>query len=520
MEKSGIQPFACYTDPATLGPRWTRWLTSFELYADGKGLIIDDDATAVVKQRRRALLLHLAGPDVQDVFSTLPDTGEVTDYKKAVTALNTYFVPRVNSTYARQTFHKLCQEPGETVQQFSTRLRRTARDCDFQADTDNQIRDAILNKSTSVYVRRKLLEEGHTLTLARALELASQCERIEEQMAAMSLTDEKREPTVYGRDTEAVHRVAQKGGKFTSSRGKTAEREEGATSERKCFRCGFADHMAKDPKCPARGQTCHKCNGKDHYSKMCRSRGSMNQNVNNVDSVEAEHDREFAFNVKEGDMSEKLTFCVGGVKVEMLVDSGAKSNLMGANVWEKLKAEKIKCNSYVPKEQRNLYPYSSSEPLPIKGIFECEITIGNRSEQAEFIVIKGNGEPLLGRNTAMKLGVLKIGENVSVVTDIKDTLRQQYPEVFKGVGKLNTKQINLYIDPEVKPVAQPPRRIPYNLRKVVENKIKELIELDIVESVKGPTPWVNPVVITPKSDNDIRLCLDMRRANDAIVRER
>ena len=514
MDKSGIQTFACYTDPATLGPRWTRWLTSFELYADGKGLIIDADATAVVKQRRRALLLHLAGPDVQDVFQTLPDTGEVTDYAKAVTALNTYFVPKVNSAYARQTFHKLCQETGETVQQFSTRLRRTARDCGFQADTDNQIRDAILNKCTSSYVRRKLLEEGDTLTLARTLELASQCERIEEQMAAMSLTEEKREPTVYGRDTEAVHRVAQKGGKYSTPRGKTAEKEEGATSERKCFRCGCADHMAKDPKCPARGQTCHKCNGKDHYAKMCRSRGSRNQNVNNL---EVEHDSEFAFNVKEDDMSEKLTFCVGGVKVEMLVDSGAKSNVMGTNVWEKLKAENIKCNSYVPKEQRNLYPYSSSEPLPIKGMFECEITIGDRSEQAEFIVIKGNGEPLLGRKTAMKLGVLKIGENVSVVTDIKDTLRQQYPKVFKGVGKLKTKQLSLYIDPKVKPVAQPLRRIPYNLREAVENKIKELTELDIIECVKGPTPWVNPLVISPKPDNDIRLCLDMRRANEAII---
>ncbi len=65
MEKSGIQNFECFSDPATLGPRW---LKSFELYADGKGLIITEDATDVTKQRRRALLLHFAGPDVQDIF--------------------------------------------------------------------------------------------------------------------------------------------------------------------------------------------------------------------------------------------------------------------------------------------------------------------------------------------------------------------------------------------------------------------------------------------------------------------
>jgi len=110
---------------------------------------------------------------------------------------------------------------------------------------------------------------------------------------------------------------------------------------------------------------------------------------------------------------------------------------------------------------------------------------------------------------------------VAAVTDLKHTLQKQYPSVFKGVGKLNTKQIILYIDPEVKPVEQPLRRIPYHLRDAVEKKINELIDMDIVEHVDGPTPWVNLVVILPKkNDKDIRMCLDMRKANEAIVRER
>ncbi len=39
--------------------------------------------------------------------------------------------------------------------------------------------------------------------------------------------------------------------------------------------------------------------------------------------------------------------------------------------------------------------------------------------QAEFIVIKGTGEPLLGRETAKKLGVLKIGTDIAAVTDLQ-----------------------------------------------------------------------------------------------------
>ena len=60
-----------------------------------------------------------------------------------------------------------------------------------------------------------------------------------------------------------------------------------------------------------------------------------------------------------------------------------------------------------------------------------------------------------------------------------------------------------------------------SVRNKVDEKIKELVEHDIIEGVDGPTPWLNPVVIVPKSNgSDIRLCIDMRRANEALVRGR
>ena len=44
--------------------------------------------------------------------------------------------------------------------------------------------------------------------------------------------------------------------------------------------------------------------------------------------------------------------------------------------------------------------------------------------------------------------------------------------------------------------------------------------MDIIEKVQGPTPWVSPIVVVPKPSGGIRLYVDMRKANDAIVRER
>jgi len=52
--------------------------------------------------------------------------------------------------------------------------------------------------------------------------------------------------------------------------------------------------------------------------------------------------------------------------------------------------------------------------------------------------------------------------------------------------------------------------------------LEQLEKDDMIEKVNGPTPWVSPVVIVPKPNNpdEIRLCVDMRKANEAIQREK
>ena len=256
-ERNRIKTFDCFTDQNTLGQRWKRWLTAFELFADGKGLIIDEEHTTNVnKQRRRALLLHMAGTDVQDIFATLPETGDVKDYKKAIDALNTYFVPKVDTAYARHSFRKLIQTPGETVRQFATRLRCAAKDCAYGEDTDNQIRDEILCKCTTTYINRKLLEEGQGLTLARSLEIAENCEKVDSQLAVMTVDGK-------GDGAMSVNRIDE-----TKSDSRDRKQSTGATGNNReptCYRCGRFGHFGRDPGCPAKGKTCRKCGLKDHF---------------------------------------------------------------------------------------------------------------------------------------------------------------------------------------------------------------------------------------------------------------
>ena len=78
--------------------------------------------------------------------------------------------------------------------------------------------------------------------------------------------------------------------------------------------------------------------------------------------------------------------------------------------------------------------------------------------------------------------------------------------MFTGVGKLKDFELKLHVDPNVPPVAQKLRRVPFALRDKVKDKIDELLDGDIIERVEGPTTWASSVVVAPKLLGEIRLC--------------
>jgi hypothetical protein len=136
-------PFDVHLD-SNAGPRWTKWLTRFECLIVGMNIT---DAT-----QKRAWLLDYAGPDVDDIFETLPDTGEDKDYKKAVECLNAYFVPKVNTIYEEYQFRQAKQRSNESLASYHTRLRQLAKHCGF-TDVDKEIRTQIVFSCTSHKLR-------------------------------------------------------------------------------------------------------------------------------------------------------------------------------------------------------------------------------------------------------------------------------------------------------------------------------------------------------------------------------
>lgn len=43
--------------------------------------------------------------------------------------------------------------------------------------------------------------------------------------------------------------------------------------------------------------------------------------------------------------------------------------------------------------------------------------------------------------------------------------------------------------------------------------------MDVIEPVNGPSKFVSPLVVAPKGDNDVRICVNMRKVNQLIEKE-
>lgn len=235
-------------------------------------------------------------------------------------------------------------------------------------------------------------------------------------------------------------------------------------------------------------------------------------NVRAITSMECESSSNFICNIGDGD--EFLWVDVGGVLIRMLIDSGSNQNLIDDDTWRSMLSQGV--NFWKPKHVPNtiLRGYGrEAKPLVVSHVLETTFSIGNeadkRQETTIFYVIDGGSQPLLGKDTAKRLGVLKVGLSVNNIV----------PAGNRPFPKMKNVQLSIPINRNVTPIAQRVRRPPIALLSRIEEKLNQLLVADIIEPVSGAAPWVSPLVTIVKDNGDLRLCVDMRRANQAIMRE-
>ena len=85
--------------------------------------------------------------------------------------------------------------------------------------------------------------------------------------------------------------------------------------------------------------------------------------------------------------------------------------------------------------------------------------------------------------------------------------------------RLYSGEYSIQLKPEVQPVVHAARKMPVALREKVKAELDRMEKLNIITKVDEPTNWVNSLVVVPKPNGTVRICLDPRDLNKAINRE-
>ena len=147
---SALAPFPKFDvhgEETSLGVRWEKYVAKLE------NLFIGLNIEA--KKRRKALLLHYAGDQVYEIYETLNLGDDESNYDAVKSGLTAYFKPQKNLEFEKYEFRNISQRAHESIDQFATRLRQKADNCEF-TDKDAEIKSQLIQGCKSTKLRIKL----------------------------------------------------------------------------------------------------------------------------------------------------------------------------------------------------------------------------------------------------------------------------------------------------------------------------------------------------------------------------
>lgn len=510
MSKSGLDRFSLRGSVAEIDKKWKSWLRSFQYYVKGEG--ISD------KDKLFNLLLHTAGPEVQEIFDDLADPNDDLldtdpnkvkpnaddDYQKALRKLNSYFTHSSNPTFERHIFRQLTPQQGESGTQFATRLRHQGNLCEFGTQLDDHIRDQLVATVRDATLQRQLLSESK-LTLSKTLEMFRIFETSSSQSSEM---------------TSATPAAVMKVQSYSAN----------AKPSKPCSRCNLKGHNAKDTKCPAREKTCLKCKNKGHFAVCCKTKVteskptkfSSTKQVKVDDSAQSDGameaaavSAEYQFSMSEIKSVSRVSnaahppvtvsFLIEGKPLEMEVDTGADVTLIPLSVWERSWKD-------VPMKSTpaDLCTFSG-EALHVMGEAAINAQYRDQRFHANIFIVREGNNALLGRNwlSFVKLDWRNLFQQVNSIST-RDSMSQEFQSVFSnGLGHVRGFEAEIHVKDGAKPKCFPPRSLPYSLKAKVDMELDRLQKEGVITPVEH-AEWASPIVVVRKKNGSIRLCGDFK----------
>jgi len=525
-------PFDTEESAVDAGQKWEDYVKKYERFVSFQG--ITDE------QRKIDGLLHVAGQAVVSIYDNF-DTKKVTStdsdkkgLKEIVALFTEHFTPKRSTIYERHVFRTLKQSPEESVLNFVTRLRTASKYCKFEK-VDDEILSAVLSNGTSLWLTKKALSGNDEPTLASVMKMASTRALADNQAAAMV------EPCPDHLEAVNYTRAGQSRSQRPPSQ--ATRTPPSYTSPRNSYSqgklCGYCGQDSRHETCPAAKATCHGCSKIGHFAKVCKSKKESGakrpmKSKRSVNFVTEESDEgddaqetyyEYALNINVVNSKAKSSSNVPttivrlcGEDTKFTIDTGSSLNIIDKETYDNLFDKPV-----LSKPICNAFRFDSNKPINFAGRFKTDMETPHGKVAAVVHVLKyvSTAPRLLSYETASALGLVHVVSSVSG-NESKDELRQKYPNLFsEKISCIKDYELELFEDKSIRPTRRQHYRIPYHLQPQVEALLNEREQNGLIEKATGPTTWLSACHVVPKKDpSQIRLVIDARPVNKAIVRHR
>ena len=115
-------------------------------------------------------------------------------------------------------------------------------------------------------------------------------------------------------------------------------------------------------------------------------------------------------------------------------------------------------------------------------------------------------------------GLDSTGQTLNLSQDLSDEQQQdiqsltaRFPMVFSAIpGRTSLVEHSIHTG-DAAPIRQRAYRVPYSRRTTLQKELDQMLQAGIIR--QSVSPWASPVVLVPKKDGTIRVCVDFRKVN-------
>ena len=472
----------------------------------------------ITEEQKVDVLVAVVGSQDVDLLVSLctPSDINTKSYDDLTGLLDRHYYSGENEVISSYHFDTRCQAANETVSDYIVALKKLSINCGFGDETqlNKRLRNRLVVGLSEDSIRNRLLAETD-MSWKRACEIGVQMDvaRIGSKL-------------LHPQSVNAVKQYKFARQKHAAESGQKHASESG----QKCYRC-LGNHQAAE--CQLKNAKCCGCNKIGHISKACRNKGSAQSSyrgrykpkrtgrTNLVEDDESPTKPEALYDLSTienvnlvGREELKVEIDVDGTPILFTVDTASSVSIISEETYRKhFNKVKLKVS------QARLRGYTG-HVVEILGEMTVLTNYKGQTCKLPLLVAQGKRTSLFGRNWMqdIRLDWSEILHIETKHTQLQPLL-DKYKHVFSSeYGEIKKFKAHVTLKDNAYPIFHKARPVPYALREKVDQELDKQVACGILRKVES-SEWASPVVIVPKPNGKIRICIDYKVSINNVVED-